>query len=107
MKSIIETAIDTSIKNNLRTTSEGYNRLTRYYYNLYLNGELTESEAKAEIIELMRSWEIGSTGYIYILDSNGVLKHHPKPELLNEDISEFEFIQNQISNKEPVFFIGI
>lgn len=48
----------------------------------------------------MSSQKIGSSGYIYILDSSGVIQYHPSEELIREDISQNEFVQLQMSLKE-------
>jgi len=100
MKRMILMASYASIENHLRTISESHKSIAEHYYALYQNGDLTEEEAKLEIRKLLSIQEIGTTGYIYILNSDGILKHHPKPELLEQNISEYEFIQKQISNRE-------
>ena len=97
IKSMIETAADTSIKNHLRTIADKNHETTAYFYNQYMIGTMSEEEAKQRAKEVMSAQKIGSSGYIYILDSNGTLKHHPEPAFINTDISEYQFVQNQMA----------
>lgn len=97
---MIKTSVDTAIKNHLGTTSEVSLEITEHYYELYKNGELTEEEAKKRAIESMMPLEIGSTGYIYILDSEGTLVYHPFEELEKTNISNYEFVKIQMDKKE-------
>jgi len=48
----------------------------------------------------LMSQSIGSSGYVYILDSEGVILHHPSDELLGVNISEYEFVQKQLTLEE-------
>lgn len=97
IKSMIETAADASIKNHLRTIAEKNEETTAYFYNQYMSGTMTEDDAKKRAKEVMMAQTIGRSGYIYILDSRGTLKHHPEPTFLNRDISEFQFVKNQMA----------
>ena len=43
--------------------------------------------------------KIGQTGYIYVLDSAGVVKIHPKPDVIGQKLAEIGFIQKQVTQK--------
>ncbi len=100
INSMIKTAVDTSIKTHLRTTSESSLEITEYYYDLYKKGYITEKEAKEKALDAIRPFKIGTTGYMYILDSTGVLVYHPFKALQNTNISEYEFIKTQLKKKD-------
>ncbi len=100
INSMIQTAIDTSIKNHLRTTAEIQYKIATDNYKRFEEGLMNEDEAKKSAYDIMRTIEIGSTGYIYILDSKGVLVEHPFDEMKGRNISEWDFVQTQIEIKK-------
>jgi len=53
IKSMIETAADTSIKNHLRTIADKNHETTAYFYNQYMMGNMSEDEAKQRAKEVM------------------------------------------------------
>lgn len=95
----IHNTVDASIKNYLRSVAEKDKDIVTYYYQKYKKGQLTEAEAKAEAARVLLSQRIGKSGYVYVVNSHGVLMVHPKPALVNQDISSFDFVQQQIKNK--------
>jgi len=90
---------DTSIKNHLRAVAEKNLEIIQYLYAQYKNGALSESAAKEQARAVLLSQTIGKTGYIYIVDSNGVILIHPKAALHGVDLSEYDFIQDQRARK--------
>lgn len=96
----IQTTASASIKNRLRGIAEKNLDITRYFYNQQLNGSLEEHEAKTQAATLLLSQTIGRTGYIYCVNSKGVLMVHPEASLHNRDISSFGFIRQQMEAKE-------
>lgn len=99
MNSLIQTAADTSIKNHLRTTSENSLETAEFYYGQYLEGVLSEEQAKEKVLSSVKPLQIGTTGYIYLMDSQGLLVYHPYEELENTNISEYQFAQTQMKEK--------
>lgn len=98
--SMIKVAADTSVRGELRSIVRSNYDFVKYTYEQYLNGEKTEAQAKEDAWAYLSSQKIGSSGYIYILDSSGVIQYHPSEELIREDISQNEFVQLQMSLKE-------
>lgn len=96
----IRTTASASIKNRLRGIAEKNYDITSYFYNQQLNGQLSKKEAKAQAAAVLLSQAIGKTGYIYCVNSAGVIKVHPESALLNEDISSFDFTKQQMTTKE-------
>ncbi|MBF0211521.1 MAG: cache domain-containing protein [Desulfamplus sp.] len=60
---------------------------------------LFETEAKNLARDLLLSQKIGETGYIYCVDSNGIVKVHPKLPY-NFDASLFDFVKKQTIEKD-------
>ena len=94
---LIDSAVNASIRNNLRAIAETNKNIMEMYYNRYTTGELTEKEAKDVVEKILLSQPVGDTGYIYVVDSNGVLKIHP--QLKGADLSRYDFIKEQIKRK--------
>lgn len=100
IRNMVETATDASIKNHLRTLAEKNREVVTYFYSLQENGDLTEKEAKERAAEILLSQTIGTTGYIYCINSNGIVQVHPKEQLVDVDLSKFNFIQQQKALRE-------
>lgn len=94
---LIDTSVNTSIKNNLRSIAEKNNQIVEYYYEKVLIGEMNENEAKEIVSGIFSTQTVGETGYIYVLNSSGILIEHPF--LKGSDISEFDFVKKQIEMK--------
>jgi len=101
-KSILTTvkvAVNVSIQNYLRAVSEQNRDIAQEYYNRYKRGELTEKEAKRRASVVILSQRVGKSGYVYCLNSKGLLEVHPFPQMIGHDLTQFRFINLQIKNK--------
>lgn len=96
---IVETATEVSLKNYLRATAEKNLDIARYYHQRANRGELTEEEAKRKVAEIFLHQYIGESGYIYSINSNGVLQVHPETSLLGVNISNYAFVDDQKRRK--------
>ena len=86
VKRKIDTIVNLSVKNNLRSVSRKTESLIRYYYEKYKKGEMTEANAIAKIKEHVLYGPyglIGETGYIALVKDDGLLFVHPKSEGVN------------------------
>lgn len=97
---MVRTSAATSIKNHLRAVAEKNRDIATYFHKQALAGALTESEARLRVAEIILSQPIGTTGYIYCLDSAGVIDVHPKQALIGANLSEYAFIREQTARKE-------
>ena len=97
---MVRTAVEVSIKNHLRAAAERNREIVAHSYKLYEQGDLSLKEAKRRAQAVLLSQKIGDTGYIYCLDSNGVVLVHPKQELIGQNVSNFEFVRQQTARKE-------
>lgn len=97
---LVQTSAAVSIKNHLRAVAEKNRDMVRHFYEAYQRGALTETAAKAKAAELMLSQPIGESGYIYCIDSAGVVRVHPQQALRGTSVSDFGFVQEQLKLKE-------
>jgi len=97
---LVKNTAETSIKTLLRTIAEKSKENITMLYTQYKNGIITENQAKERAIATLLSQTIGKTGFIYCIDSKGIVKVHPKPEWLNTSHIEEDYIQEQIKLKQ-------
>ena len=98
--SMVRTSAAVSIQNHLRAVAEKNREIARHFYEQAQAGTMPMPEAKALVEEIMLSQSIGTTGYIYCLDSDGVMVLHPEKALLGVDLSGHDFINRQKARKE-------
>ena len=98
--SMVKTAADASIKNYLRAVAEKNRDIVEASYRLYQQGILSENDAKERAMSVLLSQRIGETGYIYCLDSKGIIEVHPVAALHGAELTQYGFIQEQLLKKE-------
>jgi len=97
---MVRTSAATSIKNHLRAVAEKNHDIAAYFHGQALAGHLTPNEARQRVAEIILSQSIGATGYVYCLDSTGIINVHPKQELIGANLSEYAFIREQTVRKD-------
>ncbi|HEY3368748.1 MAG TPA: cache domain-containing protein [Symbiobacteriaceae bacterium] len=97
---MVKASADSSIKNYLRAVAEKNKDIVQGLYDKYKAGEMSEADAKKAAAEIMGGQVIGKTGYLYCLNSLGILEVHKKPELIGTNISDYAFVISQIKRKE-------
>ncbi|OHD55232.1 MAG: hypothetical protein A2Y33_16220 [Spirochaetes bacterium GWF1_51_8] len=97
---LLEENYISSVKNYLYGIAKDDLATAEYYYSLYQKGSISESAAKSIAASIILSKKIGSTGYSYILNSKGFLTHHPFPELVGKDMTEYDHVKIQIAQKD-------
>jgi PAS domain S-box-containing protein len=96
---MVRTSADVSIKNHLRAVAEKNKEIAQHFYRQALDGALSMAAAKDRTREVMLSQTIGTTGYIYCIDSHGIILIHPEAALINVDLSDYGFIADQKKRK--------
>ncbi|TKB25218.1 PAS domain S-box protein [Desulfopila sp. IMCC35006] len=91
---LVTTSLTVSIKNYLRSAAEKNLQIIESLYLDYQNGLLTEQEAKERARRVLLSQTIGESGYIYCLNSSGIVVVHPQKTLLQTDVSEYSFVRD-------------
>jgi len=89
-----------AVVNNLRAVVERNREVISYLYAEYKSGKITEDEAKARATGILLSQSIGSSGYIYCVDSTGTVQVHTKRALVGSNQSSFAFVREQLSKKQ-------
>jgi PAS domain S-box-containing protein len=97
---LVKASAAVSTKNYLRAVAEKNHEIVRASYDEFLRGEISEQEAKNRASRLLLSQSIGQSGYIYCLDSNGIVTVHPQSQLLQSDVSEYTFVRDQMLKKK-------
>lgn len=96
---MVEIATEVSLKNYLRATAEKNMEIARYYQQRASRGELSDTEAKRRVAEIFLHQHIGESGYIYSIDSDGILQVHPERSLVGVNISDYGFVSAQKERK--------
>ena len=96
---MISSTADISIKNYLRAISEKNKDIVNDFYLQYKNGQISETNAKEAARKILQTQLIGKTGYIYCIDTFGIVKIHPVKSMIGKDISKYDFIREQIRRK--------
>lgn len=73
----VRTAADVSVKNRLRAIAEKNLDILNELYREVRDGDLTPEQGRRTAERILLSQTIGETGYIYCLNSKGVLDVHP------------------------------
>lgn len=99
IRDMVETTTSVAIKNHLRAIAQSNLSSLNSIYDKFLQGMLSEIEAKQLAIHLLESQVVGKTGYVYCIDSNGIAQVHPRVGVQGKDFSNHLFIQEQINRK--------
>lgn len=96
---MVETTAQGSIKNYLRAAAERNLEMAHLVYQRHQAGHLTEVAARHEIRSLLLAQTIGTTGYIYCVNSQGVATVHPNSGVEGNNGLHFEFVRRQTQMK--------
>lgn len=99
MVNMVKAAVSVSVRNHLRATAEKNLEIVNIIYNEYKKGKISEQEAKKTAARLIVGQKIGSTGYLYCLNSTGHVVVHPNQELIGADVTAYDFVREQIAAK--------
>jgi signal transduction histidine kinase/CheY-like chemotaxis protein len=97
---LIDTSANVSIKNRLFAIAEKNLDIAEYFYSKHRSGLLSKFEAIKNIKEIFLSQTIGISGYIYCLNSEGVILIHPNKQLIGTDVSGYDFVKQQMKIKD-------
>lgn len=96
---LLEKAVNSSIENYLRASAERNLDIVKSLAKKVEEGLYSEEEAKDMASQILLSQKIGDTGYMYILNSQGIIQEHPKESLIGVSLTKYDFIQKQIRDK--------
>ena len=95
-KEMIETSVRTAIKDHLRTVAE---KNLDILIGIYQK-DLSEKEAKKRAADILVSQSVGKTGYLYVVNSLGVITVHPDRQQLDKTLSSDTLRHPQTDKKE-------
>jgi len=99
ISNMIRIAADSSVRNYLRAAAEKNKEIVEHIWRKHKDGAMTEEAAKNLARDILLGQTVGRTGYVYCLSGKGILTVHPKAVLDGADISEYDFVQEQIKSK--------
>lgn len=97
---MVETAADVSIRNYLRGIADGNIETLTRLYERQKSGELSETQAQQEARRILVGQRIAKTGYVYCVNSAGIVTVHPKDKVEGTNVSDIQFVQSQMSRKQ-------
>jgi len=98
--SMVETSAASSIRNYLRAIGEKNHEIVRSIYGQYRDRRLSEAQAKSQAAAVILSQTIGKSGYLYCIDSRGLVVVHPRASLIDTDVSGHAFVRKQMEARE-------
>jgi methyl-accepting chemotaxis protein len=95
----IQGAFNNSIDGYLHALADQYrSELVNIYASLGSKPG-NETEVRGRFSEYLIRQKIGLTGYPYVLDSNGVVRIHPKPGMVGRNLTNYDFVRDAIRMK--------
>ena len=92
---MVRTTADVAIRSYLRAVAEKSEEVVAGFHEQARLGLISEAHARSEARIALLSQTIGNTGYIYCIDSEGVIRVHPDEDMVGRNISRYDFIQLQ------------
>jgi len=89
-----------TIRNHLRNEANRVLSVVGYIHDRGRRDGLTEGDIRLRADGYLLTRRIGDTGYIYVVDSLGQVLVHPYDEVRDTSVIEYDFVQQQISEKE-------
>ncbi|SMC65518.1 PAS domain S-box-containing protein [Desulfocicer vacuolatum DSM 3385] len=96
--SMVKTSATVSIKNYLRAVAEKNKEIIANIYRQTLENTLSTSQAKKKAAKILLSQTIGTSGYIYCVDSTGTVLTHPRTALLGANVAHHAFVTRQMTS---------
>nr|WP_320015186.1 cache domain-containing protein [uncultured Desulfobacter sp.] len=97
---MVNTSVNVAIKNHLRAVAEKNLDILTDLYQRALAGTISREDARKRAAEVILSQSIGTSGYLYCLDSHGGVTVHPRAELIGTNLAEHAFIRQMIEKKQ-------
>lgn len=96
---LVQVVASTSIENHLKAIAETQLEVVSGLYEEYQNGRFSEAEAKALAANLLLRQNIGSSGYLYCLDSQGNVPVHRDKQVQGSNVLAYPFVREQVRLK--------
>ncbi len=100
IRQIVQKSAALSIRSYLHGLAEQYSEIANHFYQQSLAGKISKEEAQKAVEHLILPRKIGPSGYIYVLDSNAIVKIHPKTGVIGRNVHDQDFVKMQIKLKK-------
>ncbi|MCB2217116.1 MAG: cache domain-containing protein [Desulfobulbaceae bacterium] len=100
LNNAVHASASVATRNHLQAIAEKNLEIARQQLSLVEQGLVTRDEVVRRLKEIFLGQQVGLSGYIYCLNSQGILEVHPNRELVGSDISSFAFARQQIDRKQ-------
>nr|WP_170299838.1 cache domain-containing protein [Desulfobacter hydrogenophilus] len=97
---MVNTSVNVAIKNHLRAVAEKNLDILNDLYQKSLAGALSREDARKRATGVILSQTIGTSGYLYCLDSRGDVVVHPRAELIGSNLAEYAFVRQMMEKKQ-------
>ena len=95
----IHVAQQKALENYLKGIADDVRFSVGVIHDARLNGLISDEQALQNFSTSLNSRRIGDSGYVFVIDSSGTVRHHPHAELIDLSFDHFEFIQRQTERK--------
>lgn len=99
IQTVVRLAADLSVQSYLRATSEKALDIVAAYGALARTGRMSEADAKAQAAKMLLALRVGTSGYVYVIGSTGVMQVHPQVPLVGQNLGDYTFVQEQLRRK--------
>jgi len=99
---LIKASLNSAIDNYLRAVAETNYDILNEYYNKVQKGELTKEQALSEVYKIFSTQKVGSSGYIWCINSQGIFVYHPKSQNVGTSAIKYDFIKKIIEIKHGI-----
>ncbi|MEE4272502.1 MAG: cache domain-containing protein [Thermoanaerobaculales bacterium] len=97
---LVRSSAQAAVRNRLRTIAGSSLEIAGHFHRQARLGLMTDQEARRQAEEMLLRIRIGESGYIYCLNTRGIIEVHPKEGLRLADLSSYDFIQDQIERRQ-------
>jgi len=97
---MVNTSVNVAIKNHLRAVAEKNLDILTDLYQRIPAGTLSLEDARKRATDVILSQTIGTSGYLYCLDSHGDVVVHPRAELIGTNVAEHDFVRQMMEKKQ-------
>jgi len=96
----VRTGASMAIRNHLKSIAERHLAIARQFFLLVDQGLISKEDAVARLRKILLGQKVGTSGYTYCINSEGIAVVHPNAGVENTDNIRFGFVRRQIKMKE-------
>ena len=99
VQELIKSSVTASVKNHLSSIANSNFKIVEELYAKQKTGIYTIEEAKSLARDVILTQTIGESGYLYCLNSQGVLEVHPKIPLVNRILVSLILLRSKLNKR--------